>query len=500
MESRFSDVFVSILVVTVSVLFGVVLALGIKKLDIVLVGAIAGAMVLFIPLPWIYFGLAILVFLIVGQLQYFGGLREALWIPYMITLGLYLRVPLEYLKNNKTRGITSARLPSLLLSTCFFICTVMISTLMNFSPLIQLLVGGKNYVAFWSLLLLLWINGNRLVDLMGRLWKNLLVIAVLQLPFVLYQYFFVAPKRSTQGGIHGVAWDAVVGSFGGDPQGGGASGTMAFALVLALTLSVLLWKKQLTRIWLVVVTGSVAFAAILLAEVKVVLVLLPVAISLVYRREVVKRPASFAFAFVFVASILVSILLGYEALHYQSSAKSDDLAGLFGKSFGYSLDPDLINMETREMGRSAAIAFWWQENGFDDLFHTLFGYGAGASRSLSTIAVGEVARRYPFFIDRSAAAQILWDLGLLGFVSYAGILLSGARRAFSMVKEMPQTSFSCAALDAAGIGLLLALAMLPYGRDLLESPAMQFLLIMMVGYVTLQDVARNDKAYTVSRA
>jgi hypothetical protein len=275
---------------------------------------------------------------------------------------------------------------------------------------------------------------------------------------------------------------------------------MAFALVLALTLSVLLWKKQLARIWLVIVMGGLAFAAILLAEVKVVLVILPMAISLIYRGEVIKRPASFAFAFTFVAGILVSILLGYQALHHQGPAKSDDLAGLFGQSFGYSLDSDLINMETGEMGRTAAITFWWQENGFDDLFHTLFGYGAGASRSLSTIAVGEVARKYPFFIDRSAAAQILWDLGLLGLASYVGILLSGAWRAFALVKRVPQVSFSCAALDAAGIGLLLTVVMLPYGRDLLEAPAMQFLLIMMVGYIALQDVARSDKTEAVPQA
>ncbi|MFZ4702098.1 MAG: hypothetical protein ACOYMG_18790, partial [Candidatus Methylumidiphilus sp.] len=73
-----------LVVALASVFVGLLSSLSSIELDLVLVGLVLGSTVLFISIDVISWGYGILCFVIVGQLLYFGGIRNAQWLPYLV--------------------------------------------------------------------------------------------------------------------------------------------------------------------------------------------------------------------------------------------------------------------------------------------------------------------------------------------------------------------------------------------------------------------------------
>ena len=89
------------------------------------------------------------------------------------------------------------------------------------------------------------------------------------------------------------------------------------------------------------------------------------------------------------------------------------------------------------------------------------------------------------------APQLLWDVGLLGLLSYVAILLTGAWRAFTLIKILPRVSFESTLLDSMGIGLLLMVIMIPYGTELTYVPAIQYIFMTMLAYIGVFEMLVN---------
>ena len=451
---------------------------GPEKPTFLLIGAMAATFLLLLDNSRLIFLLGVMVFLVIGQLLYFAKINQALWLPYGLSALLFLRIPSAYLQS----PFAKSRVPiPLLLPLLFFFLILLLSIALNTPPLLQVMVGGKNLIMLWSVFLLIALFAIPF-SAMERMIGMLFGVVFLQIPFVLYQYFIVAPKRSNLGGRHGVAWDAIVGSLGGDPNAGGLSGSMAFLLVVGMILAISLYryrqigKKMLVAIWLA------GLLCIGLAEVKVVVVLLPIGIAILFWKDLFARPLKAVLGLISGVVLALCILVAYNEIHSNQSNKAHDLTQLLDQNFGYVLDPTLINFETGEMGRSAAIMFWWSEGFGPDPLRGLLGYGPGASRSSSSLAVGEIARKYKFGIDRSSATQLLWEVGLVGFLAYLLIFGGAAWMALRSADNF-NSARTKATLEACGASLCMALLMLPYGRDMLEAPALTFTMMCLLGYV-----------------
>lgn len=483
----------SFLLLITSLFAGVVITFGGLKATIITAGILAGVVFLLLPLNYIFWILFVLTFFVIGQTQYFLGLKQSLWIPYLITLGLFFRIPLEFIRSNNNSG-KRAQLPIEIILALLFVFFVVSSSVLNLSPIFQFIVSIKNYVAFWSLLILFYISRDVLEAPAEKVWSLLKYVVLFQIPLVFYQYFFVASKRSIQGG-RGVAWDAVVGGFGGDPEGGGASGTLAYFVVLGLCWAMIRWQNKLSGFFPVIGYLLVSVLLMVMAEIKVVIILLPIAVMVVFRGEIIKRPWIFFGGLIISLVVLALVLQAYQVVQYKGTHKESDLLDMFTQAFSYSFDPSLINMATGEMGRMAAFTFWWEYTGWTDFFHAIIGYGSGASRSLSSFAVGELASRFSFRIDRSSAVQILWDTGLLGLLSYISILFFSILKAIKLAKRKLLESHSKTRLEISIVGLVLMLFMLPYGRDTLEVPAMQLILVLLLANVMLVNLKPSKKQY-----
>jgi len=466
----------------VTFLAGAVLALGASQLDLLLFGAVLGLAFLFVPSSAVLGLLVILTFVVVGLASYFLSFDKGFWLPYMICMLLFLKLPIEALQGARKRAGGIGATPYIVHALIPFLAAFALSVLFNSTPVMAVLVGAKNFVFIWSVLLLLAL-GRIDETVLERIWMATLWIAVLQLPFTIYQHFFVAASNynSVRGGI---SWDAVVGTFGGKIDGGGASGTLALYEVIAILLALLfLEARVLSRraAFIVVVAASLS---ILLAEVKVVFVLLPVIVIGLLRGRLVRNPLFSAGALAAAALLIGALFFAYQQMYWvKTDRKTDNASGALEYVFRVDTSDSLVNYRTGEVSRLAAPLIWWRETSVRGADLLLFGYGPSASRVSETIGYGVAAKHYGFRLDNATLSVLLWDLGLFGLCTFVGILLTGAVAALRLIPRPGIPPLHLAVLRAVPTVMAVVLITLPYNRDAVDNSALQLLVCLLLGHV-----------------
>ena len=433
--------------------------------------------------------MAIVSYLVVGQLVYFAGINSALLIPSAISILLWVIVIGKF-KNSVVLNSRKIKLP-LVFPILLFIFFVVLSAIINHVAVIALIASYKNMLllSVYFAISLCFVAVEKIESII----KWLFPITFAQIPFILYQHFIIAPRRvsAARGNTAEASWDAVVGSFGGDPLGGGASGSMAFTIISACMLAFALWKRRLItgqKLAGVFIATGICLA---FSEVKFVVVLFPVGMLILSLPLLIKKPVVALFSMFMISIAMVGLLYLYGTVHYEAAgvAQKDSFEDVLDAAFGYSTDNDLIS-DTGEMSRTGAYTFWWNKGFLPDVVHGFFGYGPGASRSQSTFAVGEIASRYSFAIDRSVGVVLLWDIGLLGFMSYVFIMISSVILAYKTALHTLNPTRK-AILEATSAMLAMLILMVPYSLEILEVPALTFMMMMLLGYTAQANVLRQ---------
>lgn len=444
-----------------------------------------GAAAFFLPLPWLVITLFAASFLVTGQLIYFGQQDRALWLPFLLGALILVRYPFDrMLRGRQAIGLSvAARADGLsLLGLCLLVyfAVAVGATLINIVAPLQIFVSSKEYIFLWGVYLVM---GTGLVapDLASRIWAWLPWLMVVQLPLVFYQRFVVAPSRAAR---HvGAEWDAIVGAFGGNPEGGGASGAMGVFCVVAMAFVALRWRRGHLSSFQAAILMISGLLSIALAEIKFAVLLLPIAFGMAFLRDIVQRPLRGVVG-IFVALVLSAIVLFSYKLQYSTSQfKDESISEYFNSMFTSSSDPNFVNMRTREIGRTAAIKFWWQQHGIDNPTQLLIGHGIGASR-VGSMVVGDAARPWPFNIGRSSLAVLLWETGLLGTTALVLALLLACQRSFvlaNVVRVSPVDQTLCA---GSGVVCVAVLCGLVYNTDFMQTHQTQLLLMLALGTLT----------------
>ena len=163
---------------------------------------------------------------------------------------------------------------------------------------------------------------------------------------------------------------------------------------------------------------------LLLMEVKAIFFYLPIAIAVLFRHQIRKKPHVFLMWSALGLLMLIALALVYQTLHW--SAKGGNMGKNIADAFAYSFEQH-AGVEAEEIGvmtRRQTIQFWGEQHGWSSMHEILVGHGLGASRTVG-MAQGEMALKYkPLFIDRTGLAQLLWDFGLIGVFALCGILLA----------------------------------------------------------------------------
>ncbi|HEY4373049.1 MAG TPA: hypothetical protein VGN52_14055 [Burkholderiales bacterium] len=460
---------------------GAIIALGAAQLDLLAFGAFFGLIFLFVPSSWVLITLTFLTFVVVGVAGYFLSFDKGFWLPYMICMLLYLKVPLEGLQRSgrgHVRGGTSPVVYALLPYLAVFV----LSTLINGSSVLFTLVGAKNFAFIWSVLLLLAL-GRLEEKVLARIWLAVPLVGVLQLPFTLYQHFFVA-SRNAQTLHAGTSWDAVVGTFGGKIDGGGASGTLAVFEIFAILLSLLFVQAGVFRKRTAMLVYGAAFLSVFLAEVKVVFVLLPVVMVGVLGRRLIRNPVASLGMLAASGALLALLFVGYQQMYWsKADHKANSAAGAFDYMFRTDSNDQLVNYTTGEVSRLAAPVIWWRDTSVRGADLVLFGYGPSASRISETIGIGVAARRYSFRLDTSSLTVLLWDLGLIGLLTFVAILVIGAFAALRLAKNDALPPLHRAVMRAVPTAIAIVLVTLPYNHDAVDNSTLQLLICLLLGHV-----------------
>jgi hypothetical protein len=318
---------------------------------------------------------------------------------------------------------------------------------------------------------------------MFKLWNLLLAIAAVQVPFVVYQHFFVASARSSQAG--GPTWDSVVGTMGGNPDGGGSSGALAIFLALCLIYLINLVRLRLLRISFAAILGLLIFAGIALAEVKIVFVLLPLGMIAIFWSELRREPVKAFLILSFGIFSTLAVLLIYQYVFWQSSQLlGSDISYNLSRSLEYMLDPDYFHATTGEVGRLAGLLLWWKD-AWNDPVTAIFGHGPGASR-LNNLFIGDIARHYfPFSVDSTALAALLWDFGIAGAAIYFTMFIAGIRLGMRRLKNVTSER-DAACVHTAMIGIVFLAFSAIYNKDILYLPQMSLLLGLCLATVLMR--------------
>ena len=455
-----------------SVLSGILAAFGNLYLLLALLGLYGVFFILSAPVGWTVWIIFWVAFLISGPSAYFLRFTQLQWLTVLVSAALLLPM-LSYLLSSKTR-ISSATISSNLLWPGIFLLLLAFSTVISDPKFSDFVNASRHYLLMWPIMLVFMFGLVR-QEMLVQLWRALMIVAILQFPMAIYQYFFVALKSARSS-----RWDAVIGTFHGNMEGGGDSAAMAIMLLIAMLLAIALWRGgKLHGVWMALVLIS-GLGTLALAEVKASVMLLPVVIGLYYRKELLQRPIEAIVVVVGAILLVGTLLFGYETLHYENipAAGKNQATSTYDR-IKRAIDPE--NETAQGLGRVAHFVKWWDINvKSGDVHHSLFGYGMAAT-SASRFGVGELANRFPYVLNKTSTLVLLWETGILGHLAFLLILLSGAQTSGRSAKNEAIPEIHRILLRVGEASLLLLAITLLYKEFHFYSIAIQFLMMFMLG-------------------
>jgi hypothetical protein len=368
-------------------------------------GAIVGLMLTLIPRTIISV-LIILALATPAFLDLIGhGASKLLWGASV--LGIVLWAPgLFYLFSNLLSK--NKQVSKLTLLVVLFLVYAVLATCLHFHTMGQLIEGAKRYFQVTGVIVALACIPFAAKDF--QRWKTyLIVIALMQLPFALFERLVLVPKRLVVN--LGEATDVVAGTLGASLTGGSPNSVMLFLILVALAFVIAKKKENLLSNSKALLLGLVLVTPLLLGETKIAVLLLPVMTFVLFKKEIIAQPLKY-FPFM-VLTLVASIALGYFYLTYILNTTLEhalyDLNRYNFQNIGYG---------SLFLNRTTVMEFWWKAHHWYDPITMMFGHGLGASYG-SGAEAGHISRMYPNYgIGLTTVASLLWDLGIVGLIFY----------------------------------------------------------------------------------
>lgn len=361
------------------------------------------------------------------------------------------------------------------------------------------IIGMKGYFQVWGILLALaWMSFGR--EDSERFMRLLPWLALIQLPFVLQQFFVLVPQRSGafDAARNLVAVDIVTGTFGGSAEGGGRSALLALLQVIAITIFAARWRAGLLSLRVALAASALCFTPLLFSEVKVVFVLLPFALGMLFADRLVRNPFLAILASALSIGLIVGLLAVYSALpgakSQQAKSPEDFLRDSVEYNFGDRGYGNAI------LNRTTVYSFWFKENVVaGDVVGVVFGHGPGSASSNSRFLQNNLAssKYRQYFIGLTALSAVLWDFGLAGTIAVIGFFISAYLSARRLSKRMKGTPL-WAYCRGAEIGIALMALTLLQGNYFIFDMGFQAMLFVLVGFVI--SLTRAEERQLVSSA
>ena len=468
----------------VAVMAGLVSATGEPVYVVIFSGLVVGAMVVSSrqSLTW---------FVIIGGLVitglaqlYMPGARYVRYVIPLAALILLLHAAVERIRYPEAKG--SGKLTEFGGWATMFLTIAIASALINQEGLAVAVNGLRGYFQMWpflaAVLLIRWAPEEL------RAWpKGLLIVGLLQIPFILHQYLVLVPKRYALMGDGLVPVDIVVGTFGGDMFGGGANAVLAGFMIVLTACVAGLWKYKAISTWAALLLSAIFMSPVFVNEAKISAVYLPLVFIIIFYKDVVQRPLRFLAATFVMLGILAGLLTALTATH--TSGEMENWSDLVNWTYErQTADISERRGEFSELTRWTVLTFWFDEHKDANPAYTLIGHGPGASRVQESgydQAESLAEKRYGGLkIGHTAVGALLWDIGIVGLGVVLLMFFSAFRSAAWLSRHYEHTDPVLAGLFVglqAGIAVLtLSLA---HKDFFVVNLPFQTLIILVFGFV-----------------
>ncbi|MGA0609819.1 hypothetical protein [Caldimonas sp. KR1-144] len=468
---------VGVLLPMIAILVGVLSASANPLLIAPIVGGILGAGLMMRPKVAFWIGV-VGALLVAGPLVQFQPpeMARSSWLFAAVNLMLLGYSVLLILVRRDTLNLQPPAYAALVLLGYALVITLWLSPTIG-----PVFAGFKRYYQSIGIMFALAVLPFTFDDIV-KLRRVLIIAVFAQLPFAIYQLLVWVPARRGMGfGV--VPIDAVSGTFEANFYGGGSSSVMAFLLVMAAAYLVKRWLSGGLKTSRFLLYLPIACAPLAMGETKIVVVILPVAILLALRLELMERPFRGALIIGFTGA--ATVLLGYVYLlimtpHGQSLWRG--VEGAIAYNFGdapYAAGRIMLN-------RTTALTFWWDQQSWSDPLAAAFGYGLGASYDgEGSLVPGYLARRYPNMgIGLTTATTVLWDLGAVGFTLLTLVFVLSWRCVRKAVQRHRGTRFG-AMLCVVEAGIVVDFILLFYSDASVSRPSQGAIEALLFGLAML---------------
>lgn len=398
------------------------------------------------------------------------GLSRMLWAISM--LGLLLWVPGVmhlFSLNPQHKKIT----PLYIWIAVLFVVFALASTALQLHSFSELFGGFKRYFQGFGLMLVLATMPWAKIDV-DRWLKALLAIALLQLPFALFERFVLVPLRGGIESAGGEATDVVAGTMGANLQGGSPNSIMVFFVLLAFTFVVARWKEQLLSTGKACLLSAFLLLPLALGETKIVIVLLPMIGVLLLMKDIQREPSKF----MPVLLLMLVLTFGLAYMYVYLMLESTFIEALEG----------VMKYNVQEMGygklllnRTTVLTFWAGLHDWSNPITFLFGHGLGSSYGAGFDA-GHMAQLYPKYgINLTTISTLLWDLGVVGLVLYISILAVAWLQMGRIEKHTTDPQLRADSLSIR-VGIALCVVFLMYSDSQINLIVHEIIIAVMLGY------------------
>jgi hypothetical protein len=277
----------------------------------------------------------------------------------------------------------------------------------------------------------------------------------------------------------------VVGTFGGNPDGGGASGALAVFICSFVGIVVALLKRRQLQPWVGWLALAACAVSLMMAEVKIVFLLLPLVMTIVLLREVRRQPLV-AVAATVIATFVLSAMFAYYKSTYsteRSEARRPSASDYLDYALKADANPEFVNRYTGEVGRIGAPLMWLRHAGYWGPDKPLIGYGMTATRSSRTIGVGLAQRRFGFSLSTSSLTVLLWETGWLGTSAMLVAIALCSLTAWRLGADTRVPPFHRAVLEGCVGALAVATVAMTYNTAFVDGPSLQVFYAFLIGYV-----------------
>jgi hypothetical protein len=294
------------------------------------------------------------------------------------------------------------------------------------------------------------------------------------------------------------AIDIVVGTMEGSLTGGGSNSVMALLLTAALVYLLAAYREGILPMRRLLPLVMLVTLPLILGEVKLIIVLIPLAMITIYldlvRRNLLKFLSSTVFAMALLAVLgWAYLLINAEPGQSVSQIVESTIAYNFGE----------IGYYGGGLNRTSIYPYWLEHQHLSNPIGIFFGHGLGSSfGGINDPNPGHMDKAHPWmYIGLTAASSVLWDLGVVGLLLLVGMYLSAIFSAARLVRSA-EPGFDRALCRALLALALMLIVMLVYNDAPIAVPSQEVLAALCFGLIAWRwrSVGKANRASVAGRA